>query len=296
MTYRTFRRWCHAAPLLCALSTGCAAAQETPAPEYPSPQVLDAHAGAVPAAEEMPAPGMPVQDMPAQAPMPVRAPDAIPAQPAAPPAQASSAAKEVASTKAADRDQMIVFTGTMSMEVDKGDVAAAIDKIVDLAVANGGHVFQQDNHAVTVRVPSAHFRKAMQQMEKVGDVTARSVQSQDVTEEYYDLGVRLKSLHATRDRLQDFLDRAKTIEEVLRVEQELARLNGQIDQIEGRMRFLATRASMSTITVTLTPKRQKPQQVVAEKPPPPPSPRTIPLPIEWLSSVGIDQLLNLESE
>lgn len=290
MTYRhPLRRWRYAAPLLCSLltplATGCAG-KESPAPEYPSAQVLsdDMAPGAMPYG----------QDQPSPAPAPMQRDAMVPVQPSAPPAS-PSAAKEVAGTKAADRDQMIIFTGNMTMEVDKGDVASAIDKIVDIAVESGGHVFQQDNHSVTVRVPSARFRVAMQQMEKVGDVTARNVQSQDVTEEYYDLGVRLKSLHATRDRLQDFLDKAKTIEEVLRVEQELSRLNGQIDQIEGRMRFLATRASMSTITVSLAPKPETPKTVVAKKGPPP-SPRTIPLPIEWLPNVGIDHLLDLNRE
>ena len=131
-------------------------------------------------------------------------------------------------------------------------------------------------------------------MEKLGKVTHRAVQAQDVTEEYHDLSVSLKSLRATRDRLEQFLNRAKNIQEVLAVERELNRINAEIDRIEGRMRFLASRAAFSTITVALEP---KPESVVVvdpdEDPPPPPPPRTLQLPIEWLTRVGLDRLLNL---
>ncbi len=216
-------------------------------------------------------------------------------------APSARGAKEVKGADDASKlsgDHMLIFTGSIDMEADRGDIAKVIDDIVDTAVAAGGYVAKQDDRSVTVRVPSKSFRSAMRTMEKFGDVTHRGVQAQDVSEEYHDLSVRLKSLRATRARLEKFLDRAKTMQEVLRVEQELARLNGDIDRIAGRMRFLAQRSSFSTITVSLSAK-PIPQKVIVKKrtppppPPPPVGPKTRALPIDWLSKVGIDQLLDL---
>jgi hypothetical protein len=210
--------------------------------------------------------------------------------------KAAQSAKELENSKSDDLggDQLLIFTGQIQMLVDKGELAKSIDEIVDAAVELGGYVSKQDDRSVTVRVPSKHFRSAMREMEEVGEVLHRGVQAQDVSEEFHDLGVRLKSLLATRSRLEQFLTRAKTIPEVLRVEQELSRLNGEIDRIQGRLRFLEARASFSTITVTLDARPDTPKQIIEDHAPPPPAqPRTVPLPIDWLSSVGIDSLMNL---
>ena len=222
------------------------------------------------------------------------------AAPASPKAKQVSNDGGTSQNKELSGDHMLIFTGDIHMEVDKGDISSSIDKVVDLAVERGGYVSKQDDRSVTVRVPSKHFRGAMREMEKVGDVTHRGVQAQDVSEEYHDLGIRLKSLKATRKRLEKFLDRAKSIQEVLRVEQELSRLNGEIDRLEGRMRFLAQRASFSTITVAFAAKPDAPKKIVKDPDPPPPpppvAPRTRPLPIDWLKRVGLSQLMNLETE
>lgn len=192
-------------------------------------------------------------------------------------------------------EQMLIYTGQLDLRVDGKAIPMFIDQVVETAAKLGGYIQRQDNTSVTVRVPSARFREALTAIGKFGEVINRSIEVQDVSEEYYDLGVRLQSLKATRKRLEEFLKRAKNIQEVLRLEQELSRLAGEIDRIEGRMRFLSARATFSTITVRFTP-RPEPQGMVKPPPPPPPpapKPRTIPLPIDWLQSVGIDSLLQL---
>ncbi|RLB47466.1 MAG: hypothetical protein DRI90_26310 [Deltaproteobacteria bacterium] len=215
----------------------------------------------------------------------------------APPSK-SVGAKEPApkSTKLAGAPiaQMLIFTGQLRLLVNPTQYAQRIDAVIDIAVAMGGYISRHDNQNVTVRVPSGRFRDALKEMEKLGEVTHREIQAQDVSEEFHDLGVRLKSLRATQQRLEDFLKRAKNIQEVLRIEQELSRLNGEIDRIEGRRRYLSARATFSTITVSFQP---KPKDQIAidpdDPPPPPPPPNTIPLPIDWLSKVGLSQLLQL---
>jgi hypothetical protein len=49
------------------------------------------------------------------------------------------------------------------------------------------------------------------------------------------------------------LDEAKTVEEALRVNQELSNLDTQIEQIKGRMNFLSDRSSYSIITINFEP-------------------------------------------
>jgi hypothetical protein len=219
------------------------------------------------------------------------APPGLPAQPR----PASAKSKETAPDKdrARQSSELIIYTGHIGLLVEADAYARTIDAAVDAVVALGGYVAKQDNQSVTVRVPSARFRDGMREMEKLGEVQSRNVEAQDVSEEVHDLDVRLKSLQATRKRLEEFLQRANNITEILQVEEQLGRVNGEIDKVEGRMRFLQTRAAMSTITLSLQPKPKEQPLKQVETPPPPPPARTLALPIKWLPTVGLDRLLQL---
>jgi len=262
-----------------------AAPAPPPAPPPLEPGPLPAAAGASPAPRPAAQPPAPGQPQPAKAVSPTDVPKPL-------------GAKEpvVEEPKQPTIAQLLIYTGQLQLLAEQEAFPVILDTVVDIAVEMGGYISRQDNQSVQVRVPSARFREALKEMEKLALVTHRQIQVQDVTEEYHDLKVRLKSLKATRDRLEEFLKRAQNISEVLQVEQQLSRLNSEIDRIEGRMRFLSSRAAYSTITVTMQPKPKTQQIVKKTPPPPPPPPRTIPLPIKWLSSVGLERLLQLGKE
>ena len=267
--------------LLLSLTSACGSQHMPPAsPVAPPAQMMSKPS----AGADAPAPSLPQ-----------------PARSKAPQGLVSSAPQQAkgeadARVKSVGMQQRLIFTAGLELEVTGGDISSTLDKVVDIASALGGYIANQDDTSVTVRVPSADFRAAMRQIEKQGDVVHRSVKAQDVTEEFHDIGVRLKSLLATRERLQKFLDRAKNIDEALRIEQQLARLNGQIDQLRGRLHFLEARAAFSTITVALRERPKAPVKVVKKKvaPPPPAAPSTVVLPIGWIDNVGVDNLLRVK--
>ena len=313
MAFLSYRRGTLAFAL--AVLTGCASSpmrdmQPPMAPSGPEQAPADM---AEPAAEAPTSASVDaMQPVAAGAPGAGRSTSSLPRMPAPPkesgapaakgtPPTAPRGAKEPASAKnpaAPGVEQMIIFTGGLDLEVDEGEFGGKLHDAVDLAVEHGGYIGKQTDSSVTLRVPSSHFRTVMRELEKLGDVLHRSVNAQDVSEKYFDLKVRLKSLLATRDRLQKFLDRAKTIDEVLRVEQELTRLNTQIDQVQGRMRYLSAQSAYSTITLSLRARPEPPKKIVKRdekkvKKPPPPPPRTISMPIPWLSDVSLDGLLSL---
>jgi hypothetical protein len=284
-----------------AMMEAPAAPREAPAAQMGAP--AEAAGASAPVADAAPNVASPAQGR-----APSRAPGPIPPSPSPSkgqvPTTSARGAKEVDATKvdatAPDVEQMIIFTGGLDLMVAKDDFGNTLNEVIEQAAKRGGYIHQQTDQSVTVRVPSGRFRETMKALEKLGEVTHRSVQAQDVSEKYFDLGVRLKSLLATRDRLERFLQRAKTIEEVLRVEQELRRLNTEIDKLQGQRRYLAAQAAYSTITVSLQPKPE-PQVVVAEddedvKPPPPPPPKTLVLPIDWLGDTSLERLLELNKD
>ena len=305
MAFLSYRRGALATAL--AILTGCGGASSMKGAQAPmapppsmgagmnapgSPAQAAVAAEASGGATQPAAPGLPTPPSKSGAPTPKGSPPNAP-----------RSAKEAASAKdpaAPGVEQMIIFTGGLDLEVDKGDFGQKLHDAIDLGVKHGGYIGKQTDNSVTLRVPSSSFREVMRKLEALGDVVHRSVNAQDVSEQYYDLQVRLKSLLATRDRLQKFLDRAKTIDEVLRVEKELTRLNTQIDQLQGRMRYLSAQSAYSTITLSLRARPEPVKKVIEpekkEAPPPPPPPRTLSMPIPWLSDVTLDDLLSLEKK
>jgi len=257
---------------LLAFGEGCAARQSLPeAAPYKASYGEAVAADSSPSSEE--------GGTRAQASMPV-------GEPASKGKQAAS--DKVASSEEAPGTPILIYAGALALLVDPAAFAATIDSATELATKLGGFVGRHDDRSVTLRVPSTHFREAMRELEKLGAVQSRNVEAEDVTEEFHDLDVRLKSLHATRKRLEELLQKAANIHDVLEVEEQLARVTEEIDRIEGRIRFLQSHAALSTITVTLAPKTPTALKTLAPLPP-----RTIPLPIGWFSSLGIDYLLEL---
>ncbi|MBW2465544.1 MAG: DUF4349 domain-containing protein [Deltaproteobacteria bacterium] len=192
---------------------------------------------------------------------------------------------------------LLIYTADMRIEVPAAEVVTTIERIIEGAVSFGGYLAGRTDSSVSVRVPSRLFRESLADVEQLGDVKSRQVTAQDVSEEYHDLDVRLRNLRGLRERLESFLARATTIEEALRVQTELERVAMQIDQAEGRLRYLRSRIAFSLVTIYVDPAPVivVPQEttVVVEAPPPPPPARLLDLPIQWLNDTGLGRLLDL---
>jgi hypothetical protein len=225
---------------------------------------------------------------------------AVVAQPAPASTQTSAktASPDAKKTDAQSPDFLIMYTGDVAMTVDDGKIPTTIDKIIDAAESVGGHLAGRRDLSVTIRVPSAHFRDALNKVGELGEITHQSVTAEDVSEEYHDAEVRLANMKATRQRLQDFLAKSANMNDMLTLERELERVSMDIDRIEGRMRFLREHVAFSTLTVGLT-ARPKSQAVVAGgggggggKIVVVSTPRIMHLNAEWLDAMGVDKLVN----
>jgi hypothetical protein len=215
---------------------------------------------------------------------------APPAAAPAPTTTTTTTAPTSTSTPTPNPSGLVIYTGGVSMLEDAERIPALIDRIIDLSEAMGGRLQARRDDGVTIRVPSGRFREAMTKLEGLGVVTHRSVTAEDVSEEFHDAEVRLSNLQATRKRLQEFLAKANDIPSTLAIERELERVSQEIDQLEGRMRFLEARATLSTIDVQIA---AKPRAATVAATPAAPR-KGIALPIEWLERLDADHLSTLQ--
>ncbi|MDX1613366.1 MAG: DUF4349 domain-containing protein [Candidatus Promineifilaceae bacterium] len=158
------------------------------------------------------------------------------------------------------QERLIIRTGTLDIVVaDSEEAAEAISRLADRL---GGWVVSSNlrdfdgakSGSITVRVPAAEFDRAVSSIKELAtEVEFESTTSEDVTEEYVDLNARLDNLEATAERVRGFLDRARDVEDALDVNQELSRLESEIESLKGRIQFLQQSAAFSTLTVNLKP-------------------------------------------
>ena len=134
--------------------------------------------------------------------------------------------------------------------------------VLDLIKVHGGFLAESNIAAQSgtqrdatwrIRVPVDRFDSFVSAVSKLGEVRTNHVGSQDVTEEFADLEARIRNKQEEEKRLLKHLaDSTGRLEDILTVEREITRVRGEIEQMQGRLRFLANRADLSTITITAT--------------------------------------------
>lgn len=178
------------------------------------------------------------------------------------------------------RQPMLIYTAGLRVVVD--EVKASMARIEAMTRELGGFLARRDDASITIRVPANRFDEALARVTALGEVLQRRITVDDVTEEYLDLEVRLQNLRAIRARLEKLLARATKVEEAVLLERELARVAGEMERIEGRMKLLRDQAAFSTITVSLTARRREDVNRAAPR-----------LPVTWLDELGLGRLMRL---
>lgn len=164
---------------------------------------------------------------------------------------------------------MLIRTAQASVEVKVLDTGVAGVRAVAQRV--GGYVADvsvQDGHdqphsaTLEVRMPAQRFDEALAALHPLGNVESVSVSTADVGEEYVDVNARMDNARKLEGRLIALLaTRTGKLSDVLAVERELSRVREEIERYEGRLRYLRTRAAVSTISVTV----HEPVPVVGER-------------------------------
>lgn len=153
----------------------------------------------------------------------------------------------------------LIRNGRMTIEVASYD--EALRRAGALATGAGGYVSEaQADRAetgkrrgtVTLRIPARAFDEARAGLGQLGQVRAESFTTQDVTKAYSDLETRLRVKRETLGRLVELLrNRTGRLSDVLEAEREIARVNEEIEQMEGERRFYDQQVSLSTLGLEL---------------------------------------------
>ena len=104
----------------------------------------------------------------------------------------------------------------------------------------------------SLRIPAPELAVAMSELKALGRVENETQSGEEVTQQHADLLARLKNSRETEQRLQDVLrTRTGKVKDVLEVEQEIARVRGEIEQMEAEQKTLEHRVEFAVIDLKL---------------------------------------------
>lgn len=155
-------------------------------------------------------------------------------------------------------NRKVIYTADLQVEVESyQEITEHIQKETERL---GGYIVESNLYndsdgrsgQITVRIPQEDFRTFIEIVEKGSTrVVEQTVSGQDVTEEFVDLESRLKSKRQVEERLLEFLTNAEKTEDLLKISNDLADIQEEIETLIGRMNYLQDKTDFSTVTIRI---------------------------------------------
>ncbi len=162
--------------------------------------------------------------------------------------------KGIVSPSSVGWERMIVKIGYVRLTVS--NITLAYQQLINLALGFNGYVHNSKGYeggaTVELRIPSSRFEEAMLAVQQIGRVESISISTQDVTEQVIDLKSRLNASRALESRLIQLLNRAVTVDDVLKIENQLTRVRADIERMDAQLKGLMGRVEYASITIELT--------------------------------------------
>jgi len=154
---------------------------------------------------------------------------------------------------------MIIKDGQMGLKVDDLELAKSrINSIVknyNGYFANEGLINNdyESSYQLKIRLPSVNFEKFIAEVESgEGEVTFKNIQARDVTAEFIDLETRLSNKREYLKKYNDLLKQAKSVNDILEIEEKARIIQEEIESSEGRLKYLNDQVSLSTLDLTVS--------------------------------------------
>jgi hypothetical protein len=153
----------------------------------------------------------------------------------------------------------IIYDAQVDLVVDGVDPIAR--KVATLVQGARGYIAEQNvagspgslrSMRWRIRVPVEQFDSFVESIVSLGELERNNRTSQDVSEQYYDIEARIKNKRVEEQTLNKILqERSGKLEDVLKIEIELSRVRGEIEQLEGKIRVLQNLSSLATLTLNV---------------------------------------------
>ncbi len=179
---------------------------------------------------------------------------------AASPGKAGST-EAAAQVRLVDLGNRIVRTATVDLGVGKDRLNDTINRATDVVTrAKGIYVGSSTSvpdgspasGQVTFRVPVDAFEAVLRELKALGTYRGEQSSTDDVTSQYIDLNGQLAAWRAQERVYLRLLDRAKSVADVIAVQNQLQQVQSNIERLQGQVDHLEDQSSFSTIVLQLS--------------------------------------------
>lgn len=152
----------------------------------------------------------------------------------------------------------IIKNGEMTVQV--GDIKKAQNQVNVIVKKNNAYIQTErfrnsdteENLEFIIRVPNKNFDDLIDSFSNgIGSVLSKNISSDDVTEEYTDVAIKLANKKIYLEKHREMLKNAATTKDILEIQENIRELEDEIDVSEGRLRFIDDKVNYSTLNLSL---------------------------------------------
>jgi hypothetical protein len=180
----------------------------------------------------------------------------------------SDGTDEVAGSQIDAVQRRIIRNANLRVETVERSAAELYADFVAQAVLLGGHEFSsvtnQESHTqnsrgritsrvtAILRVPPENLDAFLAYINENSRVLTSSIDSEDVTAEFYDLTTRLATKRSTLTAYFTLLENAESLEDILRIQRMIDQITEEIEAMQGRLNVLNNRVNMATVRLDVS--------------------------------------------
>jgi len=155
-------------------------------------------------------------------------------------------------------DRKIIRDANITMEVE--DVEISYDNMLRLLLTYGGYEATRDMRSnsngyptvsATLKIPAQKLDSFLADIKKEGETISSNINSNDITDYYYDSKIRITTLEKTLENYYGFLENAKDVDEQLRVTRYINDITQEIEQLKGTIKRWDALVDYSTVILNL---------------------------------------------
>lgn len=156
------------------------------------------------------------------------------------------------SVKLPEQEQKIIYNSEILIVLDdlkKFSTSIGVKTREYNGIIQQEEIMESDSVTV-VRIPTEKFNQFIDYVESLANIKNKRISTKNITDAYVDNDSRLKNLKAQESQTLEIFKRAGSIEEILKVQNELFRIRGEIEALEGRKKLWDNQIEYATITIT----------------------------------------------
>ncbi len=153
----------------------------------------------------------------------------------------------------------IIYSGSVSIETEDfdqtmTDLSSYVEELegyIERSESYGSKANHNRVASYTFRIPKDEFFIFVNHIGSMGNVIRENTDSENVTDQYFDLESRLKTFRIREERLQDYMSKATEIEDMITLEREIQQVTAEIESLTGTLRRYDNLIDLSTVTVDI---------------------------------------------